>query len=383
VSRMLESHGELTKLGASMCELRASLIRQYQTKQCDIASVVGTELWRSYIKQVQEHASRNIEFGRLFQEQREATELNEKKCAAEQPAVDSATKVTAPTRRKSPRKILSLRITIPEGPSTSSSSPLSHFGDEDELMNIQSAVARHSFAKYPASPTPSPRLHCPPPLSRKTSRSSSVCVKALSPRCDVGCVCGNSMRYTKNPGKKYPPNAVLRCQQSPQCSARIVVGQDGFYCCRSRTNYHRTKDGRFVICKECALSTNGKKERMRRNRILMKKLIEVAPDEHYQHSHNVLKEGFMMKMGNTWGSSFKKRYFVLFESRQMYYYSRCRDGTSQIHRGVVDLRQASVIKREDNGLDIVTRTREWKFRCSSSTERDDWYRAVSVVMLVE
>lgn len=193
------------------------------------------------------------------------------------------------------------------------------------------------------------------------------------------------MRCTRNPGKKYPPNAVLRCQQSPQCSARIVVGKDTFYHCRSRTNYHCTKDGRFVICNKCALSTNAKEERMRRNQQLLKRLAKI--DQHHQESashtiantsHNVLKEGYMMKRGNAWSSSFKKRYFVLFESKQLYYYSRCRDGTVSYQRGVADLSNIQTVSKKDgNGLDVVTQDREWRFKCPSRTERDDWYHVFS------
>eukprot|EP01083_Nonionella_stella_P130581 396297_1 len=54
----------------------------------------------------------------------------------------------------------------------------------------------------------------------------------------IMCICGRRMDYTTNPMNKYPPNAVLYCQQGNKCKKKLVIAQDWFYCCRSRTSYH-------------------------------------------------------------------------------------------------------------------------------------------------
>ena len=82
------------------------------------------------------------------------------------------------------------------------------------------------------------------------------------------------MEFTKNPMQKYPPNAVLYCQQNGKCKKKMVVEKDAFYCCRSRTSVHGTKDGKFKICYSCSISTTAKQERVRMNHQLLVKQLK-------------------------------------------------------------------------------------------------------------
>jgi len=85
----------------------------------------------------------------------------------------------------------------------------------------------------------------------------------------IECVCGRSMEMTKNPNNKYPPKAVLYCQQNGKCKKQMVVERDWHFCCRARTSVHGTKDGKFKICYSCALAPSAKQERVRRNHALL------------------------------------------------------------------------------------------------------------------
>ena len=211
VSSLLEAHGELTRLGARMCEARASLIRQHQTKQCDLASAAFTEIWRNYTRLAHEQTSKTIQFNQAFSDCINVATENQRT------VIESS---KAPVRRKSVRKAISLRLTIP---TQEKSGPSSHF-DEDDVMDVRSATptTTKQLTSYlpapktlatsespispttvppntPQSPLPPPRVE--QPMRRQTSRSPSLCLKALSPHSDIGCVCGNSMHCTRNPGK--------------------------------------------------------------------------------------------------------------------------------------------------------------------------------------
>jgi len=247
---------------------------------------------------------------------------------------------------------------------------------------------------------------------------------------------------------KYPPNAVLSCQQSARCKKQIVIAKDWFYCCRARTSYHGTKDGTFKICVTCCNSQTAKQERIRKNHQLLIKQLknkhkgkvlitkdtkdyilsstsssskdetlrllkqtyfdqedkkEVFGDDEKdgrRQSHRaslvvvkknerahtpkymnvngvdlrIIKEGFMMKKGNIWNKAFKKRYFKLLQNRYLYYYKSFEDGVATDERGYADLTVVTqMIKKGKNGLEITTPAREWKFLCTSSAERDEWY----------
>ena len=79
----------------------------------------------------------------------------------------------------------------------------------------------------------------------------------------------------------------------------------------------------------------------------------------------------MMKKGNVWNKSFKKRYFKFCENKQLFYYKNYFDADQ---RGIADLTDTKeIVKKGNNGLEIITPSREWKFLCSSTDERDEWY----------
>jgi len=234
---------------------------------------------------------------------------------------------------------------------------------------------------------------------------------------------------TKNPQRKYPPNAVLYCQQNGKCKNKMKVGRDWFFCCRSRTHCHGTKDGQFRICRSCSVSAKAKQERIRTNHQLLVKQMKENKEERRGRrvliadgtaryilsstsaksrdetirllrrtyierdspneagtasagvegtSHRVIKEGFMRKKGNFWNRAFKKRYFKLLENRQLIYYKSYADGVASEERGVADLSVVDGIsKKEDGGLHILTPSREWKCQCLTATERDSWYDAIA------
>eukprot|EP01083_Nonionella_stella_P112551 331247_1 len=285
----------------------------------------------------------------------------------------------------------------------------------------------------------------PVPRRKKSSRSSSAgsdyhCKsRSQSPhprnKRNVRCICGRRMKYTQNPQNQYPPDAVMYCQQSMRCKKKMMIQRDWFYCCKSRTSYHGTKDGKFKICSACSVNATAKQERIRKNHQLLIKQLKSKDHGHviitnetkeyilsstsanskdqtlkllkqtymdnvhvdvsanaasdYQLTHSlvmignqkrykVIKEGFMMKKGNVWNTAFKKRYFKLFENKQLFYYKTYENGMASDQRGMANLNVIDDMRKKGkNGLEISTPGREWKFLCNDPMDRDQWWTIIS------
>jgi len=300
-------------------------------------------------------------------------------------------------------------------------------------------------------------------FQRRSSSESSLLVTksaaAADPdgmRRDIDCICGRKMQYTQNPQRKYPPKALLYCQQNNRCRKQMMIGGDWFYSCKAKTSYHETKDGHFRICYSCSISQSAKQVRIRRNHQL---LIKQMKNEHHgkvlitqntkdyilsstsskskdetlrllkqtyieddvgddvgggdgdgdddkrcetpsqQHNRRsltmganqdaskwvllngqqqrILKSGWMMKTGNFWNKSFKKRYFQLLHNKCLLYYKQFEHGQASEQRGMADLSIVHRITPKGNkGFEVCTPSRDWKFLCVSMLERDEWLSAL-------
>jgi len=233
------------------------------------------------------------------------------------------------------------------------------------------------------------------------------------------------MQKTQNPMGKFPPNAVLYCQQKDgRCKQKMVVQKDWFYSCRCRSSYHGTKDGMFKICFSCSISATAKQERVRKNHQLLikqlranqtgkvlitedtRKYIETSTSSHsndemikllrqtylsdcrdaedekdrppVRGETVVLKEGFMSKKGNFWNKAYKQRYFKLSSNRRLAYFKDFEPGAgASDERGVADLSDVQCMgKKGTRELKVTTPSREWKFMCESTAERDAWYGTI-------
>merc|ERR1712087_290908 len=130
-----------------------------------------------------------------------------------------------------------------------------------------------------------------------------------------------------------------------------------------------------MICGACSVSMAAHKQRRRRRQSMLqeekqRKMTEKQASEDTRKG--VIREGFMKKRG-VWSRALKKRYFVLFATRQMHYYGEFKDGIASDERGVADLSKIEgVNKQKETGLEVVTALREWRFECESKRERDVW-----------
>lgn len=84
---------------------------------------------------------------------------------------------------------------------------------------------------------------------------------------------------------------------------------------------------------------------------------------------NVVKKGWMLKRGGI-VKSWKRRYFVLRNDRQLFYYSN--DHTSAV-KGVAQLYEVKqIIKVDKQIFSVECRGRTWHFSCATEADRDDW-----------
>ena len=129
--------------------------------------------------------------------------------------------------RRIPLRLDLANLQMLEGHRRGSRGSLDLFGScsPQSRLGSESPVAGGSARRLPGLDQ-SPR--------RRGSRSSSVCSEgpslqrkpSHSPRKKVECICGRAMEYTQNPLGRYPPNAVLYCQQHARCNKKMVVRKD-------------------------------------------------------------------------------------------------------------------------------------------------------------
>eukprot|EP01084_Bolivina_argentea_P021341 39644_1 len=165
--------------------------------------------------------------------------------------------------------------------------------NNENVNMINNMLASYSYNHLPQI-CESPRHRLSSGSSRRSSRSNSYASSrsSNSPRNgghitrkrsaynkkengrNIECVCGRKMDLTQNPRNKYPPNAVLYCQQNDKCRKKLIVQKDWFYVCKKRTKYHDSKDGKHKICYSCSISLSAKQERIRKNHHLLIKQIK-------------------------------------------------------------------------------------------------------------
>lgn len=85
---------------------------------------------------------------------------------------------------------------------------------------------------------------------------------------------------------------------------------------------------------------------------------------------SIVKKGWMLKRGNI-VKSWKRRYFVLKEDRQLFFYSN--DQTSTV-KGVAQFFEIEQIVKHDKQIFSVQLKggRNWHFSCKDEADRDDW-----------
>eukprot|EP01084_Bolivina_argentea_P220570 373792_1 len=103
---------------------------------------------------------------------------------------------------------------------------------------------------------------------------------------------------------------------------------------------------------------------------------------------SILLQGWLYKMGN-WNKGWKKRWFVLRNSNNLYYYESTRYKENQ-YRGVIALSNIRKILPSNIGngfkpftqysFDIITPSRVYHFSCLNESELKDWMSVLECLM---
>ncbi len=105
------------------------------------------------------------------------------------------------------------------------------------------------------------------------------------------------------------------------------------------------------------------------------------------HGQNMIKSGWMYKQG-WWNTAYKQRYFEFNENaKTLRYYIIILDGSGTNKRklkGRIDFKKTPIKRmvksfQLERQFHVVTKAREWIFRCENRQERDEWYCAISTL----
>ena len=149
---------------------------------------------------------------------------------------------------------------------------------------------------------------------------------------------------------------------------------------KERGKVMMTKDTKKYILSSTSANTKDESTRMLKERYFEKE------GKREPVENRVLKQGFMSKKGNFWNKSFKKRYFKLLDNKQLVYYKQYDHQleAASDERGMADLNTVrKMVKKGSNGWEVTTPSREWKFMCSTTADRDAWYGTVERLCMVE
>lgn len=97
----------------------------------------------------------------------------------------------------------------------------------------------------------------------------------------------------------------------------------------------------------------------------------------------IVKEGYMQKEGKMF-RTWRRRYFVLFQTGQMNYYQEkdLSEGNPISSFNVMSMKgtkRVLVGRQKQPGFHLTTTDRTWKFICDSEQEVLDWIRCINLL----
>merc|ERR1719242_749209 len=93
----------------------------------------------------------------------------------------------------------------------------------------------------------------------------------------------------------------------------------------------------------------------------------------------LLNSGWMYKKGKL-VSNWKRRYFELFDSGKLNYFTEETKRTKKTHKGTADLSIIIGLNLVDNkNFEVITPTRIWCFQCKFRSECEDWMNSMKNV----